>query len=104
MAVFRSSADVHDANDRSIGTGMAYVHLRLAAEAEQDATGTISLRRWEPAGEVPATLRLEDGRRLRIDVSREKLSDCSRKHILRFQAHWPPITSQDDQPTAPPVK
>ena len=56
MAVFKSSVDVHDAEHRSIGTGMAYVHLRLAADAEQRATGTVSLRRWEPADEAPASL------------------------------------------------
>ena len=90
MAVFKSSVDVHDAEHRSIGTGMAYVHLRLAAEAEQRATGTVSLRRWEPTDEAPASLQLEDGRQLAIEVSREVLSECSRNHILRFQAHWPP--------------
>ena len=90
MAVFKSSVDVHDAGHRSIGTGMAYVHLRLPSDAEQRATGTVSLRRWEPADEAPATLRLADGRQLAIEVSREMLSECSRNHILRFQAHWPP--------------
>jgi hypothetical protein len=91
MAVFKSSVDVHDADDRSIGSGMAYVHLRLAADAEQRATGTVSLRRWEPADEVPAWLLLGDGRQLPIEVSREVLSDCSRNHILRFEAEWPPL-------------
>ena len=90
MAVFKSSVDVHDADHRSIGTGMAYVHLRLAADAEQQATGTVSLRRWEPADAVPTSLLLADGRRLAIEVSREVLSECSRNHILRFQVHWPP--------------
>ena len=90
MAVFKSSVDVHDAGDRSIGSGMAYVHLRLAADAAQRVTGTVSLKRWEPAGEAPAWLALADGRALAIEVSREVLSECSRNHILRFQAHWPP--------------
>ena len=101
MAVFKSSVDVHDAENRSIGSGMAYLHLRLATEAEQRATGTVSLRRWEPADEVPTSLRLEDGRRLPIEVSREVLSDCSRNHILRFQAQWPPSRLPDDQTDAP---
>jgi len=48
------------------------------------------LRRWEPAEDVPTSLRLEDGRQLAIEVSREVFSDCSRNHILRFQAQWPP--------------
>jgi hypothetical protein len=91
MAVFKSSVDVHDADNRSIGSGMAYVHLRLAADAEQRATGTVSLRRWEPADEVPAWLLLADGRQLPIEVSRQVLSECSRNHILRFQAQWPPL-------------
>ena len=95
MAVFKSSVDVHDAEHRSIGTGMAYVHLRLPAEAEQRATGTVSLRRWEPAGEAPSSLQLADGRRLAIEVSREVLSECSRNHILRFQADWPPSSTTE---------
>ena len=92
MAVFKSSVDVHDAGDRSIGAGMAYVHLRLAADAEQRATGTISLKRWEPGDEPPRWLALADGRALAIEVSREVLSECSRNHILRFQASWPPVS------------
>jgi hypothetical protein len=90
MAVFKSSVEVHDAGDRPIGTGQAYVHLRLAADAAQQATGTVSLKRWEPAGEAPSWLALDDGRQLTIEVSREVLSECSRNHILRFQANWPP--------------
>ena len=101
MAVFRSSVDVHDAEHRSIGTGMAYVHLRLGTDAEQRATGTVSLRRWEPADEVPISLRLADGRQLHIEVSREVLSNCSRNHILRFQAQWPPSEPPDDQTATP---
>lgn len=97
MAVFKSSVDVHDADNRSIGAGMAYVHLRLAADAEQRATGTVSLRRWEPGEDVPTWLRLADGRRLPIEVSREVLSDCSRNHILRFQASWPPADDLADR-------
>ncbi|HZO28180.1 MAG TPA: hypothetical protein VFH48_19570 [Chloroflexota bacterium] len=103
MAVYKSSVDVHDAANRSIGTGMAYVHLRLAADARQAATGTVSLRRWEPADEAPASLQLADGRQLRIEVSREKLSDCSRNHILRFQAQWPPTEPPGDQPVSAPL-
>jgi hypothetical protein len=99
MAVFKSNVDVHDTGHRSIGTGMAYVHLRLAADAEQRATGTVSLRRWEPADEAPASLRLEDGRDLTIEVSREVLSECSRNHILRFHAQWPPSVPEGGQAT-----
>ena len=102
MAVFKSSVDVHDAEHRSIGTGMAYVHLRLGTDAEQRATGTVSLRRWEPADDVPTGLLLADGRQLAIEVSREVFSDCSRNHILRFQAQWPPSdlpADRDGQPT-----
>lgn len=90
MAVFKSSVVVHDADDRPIGAGMAYVHLRAAPDADQRVTGTVSLRRWEPRDEPPAWLRLEDGRRLAIEVSREVLSECSRNQILRYQASWPP--------------
>jgi len=103
MAVFKSSVAVHDAANRSIGAGMAYVHLRLAADADQRATGTVSLRRWEPADDVPASLQLEDGRRLSIEVSREVLSDCSRNHILRFQAQWPPAEAPGSPSAAAPT-
>src|SRR4051812_6159876 len=96
MAVFKSSVDVQDANNCSIGTGMTYVHLRLASDVEQRATGTVSLRRWEPTDLAPARLQLADGRRLPIEVSRETLSECSRNHILRFQAQWPPVEPLTD--------
>jgi hypothetical protein len=69
---------------------MTYIHLRLGAEQAQQATGTLSLRRWEPQDDLPTSLRLADGRRLSIAVSREVVSDCSRNHILRFRASWPP--------------
>ncbi len=95
MAVFKSSVEVHDSGGRPIGAGMTYVHLRLPANAEQRATGTVSLKRWEPAGEPPARLALEDGRALAIEVSREVLSECSRNHILRFQANWPPAQTSE---------
>ena len=100
MAVFKSAVEVHDAADQSIGSGTAYVHLRLAADAEQRATGTVSLRRWEPADEMPASLKLADGRLLPIEVSREVFSDCSRNHILRFQAQWPPSEQPGDGPVS----
>jgi hypothetical protein len=103
MAVFKSSVGVHDAGDRPVGVGMAYVHLRLPAGTEQRATGTVSLREWEPTGEGPFSLRLEDGRRLPIEVSLQVLSDCSSNHILRFQASWPPLVASPDSDPAPPV-
>lgn len=103
MAVFKSGVDVHDADDLSIGTGMAYVHLRLGADAEQQATGTVSLRRWEPANELPTSLRLADGRHLAIQVSRQVVSECSRNHILRFQTQWPPTEPPGDQAADPPA-
>jgi hypothetical protein len=106
VAVFKSSVEVHDTGDRSIGAGMAYVHLRLPADAEQRATGTVSLKRWEPAGEPPAWLALDDGRALAIEVSRTVLSDCSKNHILRYEAAWPPssapVTTASSDPDASP--
>jgi hypothetical protein len=92
VAVFKSPVEVRDPGERSLGEGMAFIHLPRGGEVAQDATGTVSLRRWEP-GEDPPTglaLALADGRRLPISVSREVLSDCSQKHILRFRATWPP--------------
>jgi len=97
MAVFKSAVHVHDAQDRPIGDGMAYLHLRLGQDADQRATGTVSLKQWTPAGEPPVMLALADGRRLPIEVSREVLSECSSNHILRFQASWPPAASPADQ-------
>ena len=99
MAVFKSSVKVHDTGGRPIGAGMAYLHLRLPADAEQRATGTVSLKRWDPAGEPPAWLALEDGRALAIEVSREALSECSQNHILRYQASWPPAAPAQSEPT-----
>lgn len=110
VAVFKSSVEVHDANNRSIGSGMTYIHLRLGADAEQRATGTVSLKHWEPEGEDPAWLALADGRALAIEVSREVLSECSRNHILRFQTSWPPATdrpaleSQPSTESPPPAE
>ena len=98
MAVFKSTVEVHDTGNRPIGAGMTYLHLRLPADAQQRATGTVSLKRWEPAGEPPAWLALEDGRTLPIEVSREVLSDCSRNHILRYQANWPPAPPEATAP------
>jgi hypothetical protein len=91
LAVFKSSVEVHDTGGRAIGVGMTYVHLRLAAEQAQRATGTVSLTSWHPEGDAPAWLRLDDGRRLTIEVSRDVLSECSRNHILRYHAAWPPV-------------
>lgn len=93
MAVFKSGVAVRDVGDHPIGAGVAYVHLRLPADAEQQVTGTVSLREWEPVGEAPARLQFADGRLLAIAVSKEVLSDCSRNHILRFQAQWPPASA-----------
>jgi hypothetical protein len=91
LSVFKSSVQVHDSSGRAIGAGMAYLHLRQGAEQPQRATGTVSLKAWQPEGEAPAWLRLDDGRRLAIEVSRDVLSDCSRNHILRYHATWPPV-------------
>lgn len=90
MAVLKSAVEVRNQGERSLGEGMAYVHLPRGHNASQDVTGTVSLRRWEPTEDPPTHLALADGRRLAISVSRETLSDCSRNHILRFRAAWPP--------------
>ena len=90
MAVFRSEAEVLSEGGRSLGTGMAYLHLPRGTDREQDCTGTVSLQSWEPAEDSPAAVRLEDGRCLEIKVSRDALSDCSRSRILRFTTRWRP--------------
>ena len=93
MAVFKSAVQVQDTQARLIGAGMTYLHLRLGADADQQATGTVSLKEWTPADEPPAALLLADGRTLPIQVSLTVLSDCSSNHILRYQASWPPAPS-----------
>lgn len=90
MAVFKSSVVVRDGRGETIGEGMTYVHLRGPATERQDVTGTVSLEWWEPVGDPPAEVALPDGRRLRIAVSRDVLSDCSRNRIFRYRATWPP--------------
>ncbi len=90
MAVYKSTVEVVDPAGHSLGEGIAYVHLPRGQEVAQPATGTVSLRRWSPGAELPTHLALADGRRLGITVSLEKLSDCSRNHVLRFEAAWPP--------------
>lgn len=90
VAVFKASAVVRDGAGRRVGEGVTYVHLRLPSGEPQEVTGTVSLEWWEPVGEPPADLALEDGRRLPIRVSRDVMSDCSRNRIFRYQASWPP--------------
>jgi hypothetical protein len=92
MAILKSSARIYDATGHAIGEGVAYVHLPHGRDTPQAAGGTISLRRWEPDGDDPAYIVLEDGRRLDIAVTQSALSDCSRNHILRFATSWPPRT------------
>lgn len=90
MAIFRSAAEVLDGAGRQLGSGTAYVHLPRGLERAQQGTGTVSLTDWQEGGGHPERLRLADGRELRIAVSRDALSDCSRHRILRFEASWPP--------------
>ncbi len=90
MAVFKSSVVVRDGRGETIGEGMTYVHLRRPQAEPQDVNGTVSLRWWEPVGDPPAEVTLEDGRHLAIDVSRDVLSDCSQSRIFRYRATWPP--------------
>jgi hypothetical protein len=90
MAIFKSPVQVLDSSGRAIGEGMAYVHTPRGLEVSQEAGGTISLGRWEPAEHEPVSLLLEDGRRLKIVVTQSALSDCSRNQILRFSTCWPP--------------
>lgn len=90
MPIFRSEAEVLDGADHCLGAGMVYLHLPRGLGREQEGTGTVSLRSWEPDGDEPTTLLLGDGRRLAISVTRDALSECSRNRILRFSAHWLP--------------
>ena len=95
MAIFRSEAEVLTQSGQSLGVGMAYLHLPRGVEREQEGNGTVSLQSWEPTEDPPTELRLKDGRRLPIAVSRDALSDCSRSRILRFKTHWPPADTGD---------
>jgi hypothetical protein len=99
VAIFRSEATVVDSAGRDLGSGMLYLHLPRGLSREQQATGTVSLKTWEPTETLPTTIRLSDGRRLTVDLSRDALSDCSRNRILRFSAPWPPSeTGADARP------
>jgi hypothetical protein len=73
------------------------LHLPRGRDQAQDGAGTVSLRSWEQPDEPPAELRLADGRRLPISVTRDALSDCSRNRILRFTMRWPPL---EPEPTS----
>jgi hypothetical protein len=97
VAIFRSEAEVLDEAGRRLGSGMAYVHLPMGRERDQEATGTVSLRSWEPSDEPPALLVIGEGRRLPIAVSRDALSECSRNRILRFTARWTPEPAADPE-------
>ncbi len=90
MAIFKSAAVVRDSSGREIGEGALYLHLPRGHDVTQDATGTLSLRRWSPQDGEPVELTIDGGRRLRIATSRSAISDCSRNHILRFRTSWPP--------------
>jgi len=90
MAIFKSEAQVLDETGRPVGRGTVYVHLPRGLEREQDGGGTVSLKSWTPSDRAPRSLRLADGRRLDLRVSRDALSDCSNNRVLRFEARWPP--------------
>ena len=90
VAIFRSEVEVLSESGRPLGTGMAYLHLPHGLEREQEGTGTVSLRSWEPEDEAPTILQLGNGRRLTINVSRNAISECSRNRILRFSTRWLP--------------
>jgi hypothetical protein len=89
MPVFKSQAAVLNEAGQELAEGMAYLHLPRGLEQAQEASGTISLKAWSSNGDQPAALRLADGRRLAISVSRDALSECSRNRVLRFTAAWP---------------
>jgi hypothetical protein len=93
MAIFKAAVQVRTGSGEAIGEGIAYIHVPRGRDVPQEAGGTISLRRWEPAGQEPVSLLLDDGRVLRIAVTRSALSDCSRNQILRFATSWPPTSA-----------
>ncbi len=93
MAVYRSQAEVLGPDGGVLGAGTTYLHLPRGLDRPQEASGTISLRSWQPGEDLPASLRLEDGRWLSLVVERDAVSECSRNRILRFRASWPPRQS-----------
>ena len=103
MAVVKSEASVISATGQELGRGTAYIHLPKGRERAQLATGTISLRSWNPGTETPTMLNLDSGPALPIEVQLEALSECSRNHILRYRAEWSPGESPPSTgaPTAP---
>ena len=90
MAVVRVEARVVDERGGEIGAGMAAIHLPLGRSRAQQASGTVSLRQWNPAGGDPVALCWGEGESISIQVSRDAISDCSRNRILRFSASWQP--------------
>lgn len=90
MAIVKSGAHVRARGGALLGAGTAYIHLPRGMDRAQRASGTVSLREWDPAAGEPVVLELEDGRRVMVTVSRDALTDCSRNRILRFTAEWPP--------------
>ena len=94
LPVFKSEAQLLSRTGQEVGEGMAYVHLPRGLQTEQEGSGTVSLKSWAASDELPDSLLLPDGRRLRIRVSRDALSECSRNRILRFQARWPPRSTE----------
>jgi hypothetical protein len=93
VAIVKYAAQVRTRNGDTLGDGVAYIHLPRGVDRAQSASGTVSLREWNPSAGEPAELELADGRRMSVTVSRDALTDCSRNRILRFTAEWPPRDS-----------
>ena len=89
MAVFKSSGELLSAEGRRLGSGQVYLHLPRGLTVPQEGSGTVSLRSWTDSGEAPASLRLAEGGLLALTISRDAISECSQRRVLRFSTRWP---------------
>ncbi len=93
MAVHKALARLRATDGALVGEGRAYIHLRQAETERQAAQGTVSLDWWDDGAPAPASLELDGGRTLPIEVSSDRLSGCMVGRILRYRLEWPGATS-----------
>ena len=89
MTVVKSTARLLLADDRVVGEGRAYVHLRESRTSAQACQGTLALEWWDDTATAPVAVLLDNGTRVPISVHSDRLSGCLAGRILRYQARWP---------------
>lgn len=89
----KGNAEIRSSDGRVVARGIAYLHLPRGVGVRQSAGGTVSCRMWDQTAGEPAVLAVEHGPEVRIRVSKEAVSECSRNHILRYTADWEPTAT-----------